>query len=582
MIWFDSIHDLQYYNQPKGVPCYCEALAYPFDMYLQGHIHKGSGDYTLKVYVYSADGLTMYEDATAYFDYYFGKVPATGNDFFNARLKSFSPAMCAHECYILKVQVTQPGGIYKFNKFTERYCQNNCCDVAHNIRFEQVGFSPNVVNNDNNDPAAFMVEDSIVSGGSPNPNLYVPSGDCGEQLVRLITRFDCIDNFTGDFYGLPDTVYSGSASFTYRKVSTIKGRIVRRPREITRDISYNCRLLHSESAAQYLLEGFEFLPTWKMYELEGQLHANTIMVDDFRATAYYSFAGGTPMKQVNKCFELFKLEATLEDCTQRQIFGCSADCNTSNNFDSSNMMFAIPATYDDGGFFNSNGEKVANDYDGLIDYFRTRDGATNVNEPDTGDMNCTAYKVFSVTSAGQVDSFIYHDAPVRGNRVYGQRVGDINELCAGLPVVCMKPLTGEISVSVPQCTTATAGVFTVEDIDTDEATIVGYGNWAEVTAGTFAAVYNNEVSFSLEVVNGELTEDPANTEDDVYVTDTIAVISANARPLTQVILNSSNSTLPEGAGLTIDTNGLITYYGPVTSADPDDVTIELSNIKYNL
>ena len=49
MIWFDKITDLQYYHQPKNVPCYCEAIAYPTDMFLQGHIYNGNGSYTLKI-----------------------------------------------------------------------------------------------------------------------------------------------------------------------------------------------------------------------------------------------------------------------------------------------------------------------------------------------------------------------------------------------------------------------------------------------------------------------------------------------------------------------------------------------------
>lgn len=579
MIWFDNIYDLQYYHQPKGVPCYCESVAYPFDLFLQGHIYNGNGSYSLNIYVYSPDGLTQYEDATSYFDFYFGAVPGAGYDFFNARLKSFSPAMCAHECYILRAVVTQQG-INKFNKYTERYCQNDCCDVPHNIRFEQVGFAPNVINNDNNDPA-LQIEDTVVTGGV-TPEIYVPSGDCGEQLIRLISKFDCIDKFTGDFYGSPDTVYAGNANFEYRKVTSLKGRVVRRPREIKREVSYNCMLLKSESTAQYLLEGFEFLPAWKMYELEGQLHANRLFVDDFSGVKEYHYSGGTPVKQLNKCFELFKLEATLEDCSQRQVFGCAPGCNTNTSFDGSNMMFAIPADYNNGGFYNSNGERVAHNYEGLMDYFRTRDGASAINDIDTGSMQCSVYKVLSVTSSAQIDTHIYYDNPVPGNKIYGQQVADISEFCAGLPNICACPVVGSFTVALPVCTAAITGPFTVVAIDVDNVAVAGYGNWVDNVSATSAAVYNNEVTLNIEVVNDAITEDPNNPTADVYVSDVIGVIGSIARPATQVVLNSTNSNLPEEVGITIDSSGLISYYGPVTVADPGDVTIQLTNITYNI
>lgn len=411
MIWFDKITDLQYYHQPKDVPCYCEAIAYPTDMFMQGHIYNGNGNYTLKIYVYSADGTVQYEDATAYFDYYFGKIPGLGTHFFNARLKSFSPAMCAHECYVLRAEVIQSNSVVVFNKYTERYCQNNCCDTARNITFEQTGFSPLVINGgDVTDPLVEISGNEVVLAGA-SPEIFIPAGNCGEQLIRILSKFDCIDKFTGDFYGIPDEVISGDANFAYRKITTLRGRIVRRPRDIKREISYNCKLQRSESAAQYLLEGFEYLPPWKMYEIEGQLHANRIWVDDFSGVREYRFAGGVAFKQVSKCFELFKMGVTLEDCTQRQVFGCMPNCITAPNFDGSNKIFAISASYSGNGFYNSNKQLIAYDYEGLLNYFRTRTGATEVSDVDTEEMNCSAYKVLSVKSGEDIDTHIYYDAP---------------------------------------------------------------------------------------------------------------------------------------------------------------------------
>lgn len=581
MTWFDNIKDLQYYHQPKDVPCYCEAVAYPFDLYLQGHIPNGSRNYTLNIYVYSADGLTQYENATSYFQYYFGAVPGGNTHFFNARLKSFSPAMCAHECYILRAQVVQSNGVFVFDKYTERYCQNNCCNVAANITFEQAGFAPMVTTNEGNDPAAVTQGGDVVVAGS-NPTLYIPTGNCGEQLIRIISKFDCIDNFTGDFYGTPGDIISGSADFEYRKITTMRGRIVRRPREISREMSYNCKLQRAESTAQYLLEGFEFLPPWKMYEIEGQLHANRIFIDDFSGVREYRYPGGTPMKQVSKCFELFKLEATLEDCTQRQVFGCAPGCITNVNFDGSDKLFAIPASYSGGGFYNSNRELIAADYDGLLDYFRTRTGATGVNDVDTGSMNCSAYKVVGVSSTGQIDTHIYYDGPVANNKVYGVVAGNINDMCSYLPAICAVPAPGTVSIAVAVCAVPVNGTVSVTTLDTDEVNITGFGNWVADEGATTGTVYNNEVSINLHVVNSTLTEDPDAPDDDVILLAQVAVVGSHGRPSAMAVLNSNNNPLPEGVTITIDNHGAVMYYGPATDAAATNVTIEIYNLKYNI
>ncbi len=582
MIWFDKITDLQYYHQSKDVPCYCEAIAYPTDMFLQGHINNGNGSYILKIYVYSADGLIQYEEATSYFDYYFGKIPGHGTHFFNARLKSFSPAMCAHECYVLRAEVIQSNGVIVFNKYTERYCQNNCCDVARNITFEQTGFSPLVIDGgDISDPLVEVLGNEVTLAGASS-EIFIPAGNCGEQLIRILSKFDCIDKFTGDFYGTADEVLSGDASFAYRKITTLRGRIVRRPRDIKREISYNCKLQRSESAAQYLLEGFEYLPPWKMYEIEGQLHANRIWVDDFSGVREYQFAGGTAFKQVSKCFEFFKLEVALEDCTQRQIFGCMPDCKTSQNFDGSDKIYVLPGTYNGGAFYNSSKQLIANDYQGLLDYFRTRNGVTHVNDIDTVSIGCDVYKVFGVTSDGYIDAYIYYDAPAPVNKVHARNADNIIDLCAGLPAVCALPAAVSFSVAEHICDIPVPGVFAVDDTDTDEVVMVGFADWEPDMAETSGAAHNHEVAINLKVVNETLTEDPAHPGEPVHIGEVIAIIGSNGRPAETIALNSTNSSLPPDTFITIDTYGRIYYYGFSTAASASDVTIELNNITFNI
>lgn len=595
MIWFDSIYDLQYYNQPKGVPCYCEALTYPHDLQLQGALDNSIDNYSIKLYVYSADGTTQYEDATSYFEYYFGKVTASTYPlhFFNARLKSYTPAMCQHACYILRVVVTGTinGQVHTlFDKYTERYCQTDCCDVAKNVTIDQDGVSIG------SGTISTGGVDTIFTSGNPTGvgiatpvtatpiSPATPMGACGEPLIRLVSTFDCIDNFTGEFYGVPDSTMSGTvATFQYVKVSTFKGRLVRRPRDISREISFNCRLLSAESTPVYLLEGFEFFPPWKMYEIESQLHAKYIYVDTYAESKLYQYAGDTPFSQVNSCFELFKLAATLQDCTQRQLYSCAPDCNKLTNPDDSNLLFAIPQGYQGGAFYDEQKVKVANDYEGLKDYLRTRDGVSAINEIDTGTLACEVYSVVTITTTKPITSSLFYDEPAASNRLSSLVVKEYNDVCATLPIYCATPVLSMFSLEEAVCATPQNGIYTVEALVPDVVGINGYGDWEEDSETSDASIWKGQVTFSLNVVNDQLTEDPEAVGEPIVIPSVIiGVIGGSARPDTIVALHSGNNSLSDDVYITIDNYGLIRYSGPVTAATANDVSILLSNLTYNI
>ena len=596
MTWLDSIYDLQYYNQPKGIQCYCEELAFPSDLMLHASIAGGGSNYTLKVYVYSPDGLTQYEDATLYFDHYFGKVSASDLHFFNARMKTFAPSMCAHACYILRAVVTtQISGQTHvvFDKYTERYCQSNCCDVAKNISITQTGFQPNVIGlglEDANNP--------VLIGGNPDStpvNTSTPAGApsvprsetaCGEPVIRLITKFDCADNFTGDYYGKPDVVLSGgSADFTYVRVSTFKGRLVRKPRSIEKEVSYNCKLQRVESTPQFLLEGFEFFPDWKMYEIEHQLHANHIYIDDNVRTRRYDFAGEAAFSQINKCAELFKLEATMQECTQRQIFGCGLDCETDTlNFDGSNVMFAIPGNYNGGAFFSESKQAIAHDVEGLVDYLRTRNGVVSAQEVDISSIDSTLHKVVSVSGKEQLPSALYYDAPVAKNKIFAQKVSDIELLKLQETIVCAKPTTSAWAVEEAICTTPVGGSISMTDLTSDELTITEVGNWVIDNGQTHASIYEGIVTLSIKVDNTVLVQDPELLDEPLYVTDAlIGIMSLDGRPANYAVINNgNNSGMPDFSQIIIDVDGNIRYTGELTTATITESNLLLSNLTYNI
>lgn len=146
MVWIDLLEDLQFYNQTPGVDCYCDLLVEANDLILQAIVPPSpTGKYTLKVEVLQPDGLVVFEDASIYFEWYVFQ-GVNGVYYMNMRATRFSPAMCANSCFILRVTIGRLEGKGEvsynrivFQKYTERYCVDNCCLVAKDITIDSTG-----------------------------------------------------------------------------------------------------------------------------------------------------------------------------------------------------------------------------------------------------------------------------------------------------------------------------------------------------------------------------------------------------------------------------------------------------------
>ncbi len=570
MIWFNSISELQYYNPTPNGECYCESLLQPNDMQLQGLLFNGANPYTVTLYVYSADGLTQYADATTYFDIYTAKA-TNGQDYFNARLKSFHPTMCLYKCFIIRAIVVS-GGLTIFDKWTERWCQNDCCDTVSGVTYAQEGL-------------AVIPSDGVTPVRTNQPLLT----SCGDPVIRIISRFECIDEFTGEIYGDPIQVFSGAAEWNFTKITTTTGRIVPRPRDITREISYNCRLQRVESRPTYLLEAYEMFPAWKMLEIEGQLHANRLWVDDYINQKEYLFTGGTPFAKVEgalSCTELFKLETPLYECTQRQIFGCTTLCEATNN-----GYLIIPASYNDGGFYDENGTLIATVLDGtevspyavgLVQWLASQDGITSVTVIDITGYTCEdyTYAIVQVQGNGYIPTFIYIDSPTSVNRIYTNITNDADALCDYIgETPCAKPVLWNIAVTDMVCATPVIGDIVVETITPTDLLVTDYGSdWVQSTSS--GALYNTEVSLSIETTNTSIIAGIG--EDFVLTAVTIASIQAEGRPTTTVVLTSDNSTLTGDTIVAIFPTGEIQVSGTFTITVTDELTLDFDNLTYSI
>lgn len=574
MTWLNSIQELQFYNQPAGVPCYCQTLLQPSDIMLQGSFPPSGSEYTIFLRVYSADGLTLYEDATSYFDVWFGVNPVTLQHFFTARLNQWADSMCEHKCFIIRAIVTAPN-LKVFDKYTERYCQSDCCNTASGVIFAQEG----VISVD----GTFEL--------TATSELFT---DCGDKLIKIITVDDCYNKFLDEYYSVPPVIISGDATFTYSRSTIMKGRIVRRPREIQRDISYNCKLQRVESTPVFLLEGFEYLPPWKMFDLEGQLHSQYIWVQDVLGSNRYEFAGGVPFRKVegaNSCTEIFKLETEMQECRQRQVFGCSEPCD-SIGYEGYTNFFIIPSAYAGNGFYGDDRSYIAADTTGLIDYLRAFADVTDVAElAFSPASDCDYYAVIGVAGNGYLPNTIYYGIPTAANRIFAVSLDEASEVCNFVnPNNCATPVLGVVTLVPVDCATPVLGDVTMTIITPEEVGIIQYipMNWEFVYSGspavpedTEASVYNNQVTFSIKARNYGVPE-PELTF--IFSGEVIGVMGAEGRPSTLRMLTSANNgSLTDEQTITIDEYGLITYSGPPTDVDEGNYSeVQLSNLIYNL
>lgn len=610
MIWVNRIADLDYYNTTPGAPCYCEFLVYPGDLVLQAQYPTPAFGEAIIISVLSPDGLQVYEsNANAYFEVYYFTIGSIR--YCNIRLKTYSPAMCSNKCWILHVQIENGTKIISFDKYTNKYCQASCCDIPRGVSLTPSG----------------VVGQELIKPSIP----VLPITECGKPLIRITANFDCYDNQLGDYYGIP----SGQ-TWGFSKTTNIAGLYRRRPREITRNISYNCRLQRSESFAPYRLysqyaEGT--FPAWKMNELEAMFHGLWVDVTNFVTAHRFQFDGGVIAKPIGEavCWDMFQLDTTLRTCFIRQTFGCDKDCATG----SQSLAFLIPLGYNGGNFYTENRQAVG-DYDALLDWFRAQNGVTSVE--DSGDYD-NVYGAFVVTGTGYIPTQLYYNNINPRNRVFGvpnpvsPSVGcaqpQIGEIIV-VPYACATPVIGSIDIlSVDTVIAAINSTedWTVDPVNSDVTMSPTYGRmriksrttgitssdespaqWIDVTvaeSGDHFNVYNPSQRAKVVVFgsqaygSSEFTQDDGSTlvimddlefvEGDevtvgintgastVYLNGAhIGIISIPGRPI------APQQVIGDGYLINIDTNGNIFYYGEPTTATDTYVEVELTDIYYNL
>lgn len=561
MIWIGDKNKLSYYTKCNDtIDCYCDLLVYPNDLILQGTFNKQSGNYAISVEVWTPDGNTIHEVVDSiYYEYYFANNKFIGRDYFVVRLKAWSPSMCANNCFVMRIGIrdVSNGNQLIFASWTDRYCIADCCDVARDIYVSQ----------ENND----------IGTGTSVPTIEPGTAfHCGQPLIRLFTFNTCNDLFNSDIYKSPTTVYSGTA-FDFYKVTNFRGRIRRLPSDIKRTYSYNCVLQLTESEAQWLIEGWEYFPEWKMRDLEAQMRLQFIYADDFSETVRLEFKGGSIFEDVqSKCCIYYKFAPILNECIDRQYYGCGDPCN-SETYGSYQMIYAIP---NQGDFFSEQGVFIGYDSDTLITWLRSQPDVTNVEEINQSPVTVDVYALIGLNTDGVAPSSIYVGGTLANNRIFGMTPETLQDIADSLNQSCGKPVLGTITVEQVICAAPVLGAIIVEGETSEAVTVEPYGSWIDM--GMVAGEASGGAArINLQLENTTITKPDANPV--FLLNHIIGTVSSAGRPITdQVLNNGNNGTIPVDVTITIDAAGLIRYSGEPTDGDGSGIEIDISNIYYNL
>lgn len=312
MVFVDDMHDLEYYHPYPDYGCYGDIVTQPGDIMLQAQLgtsYNLSSIIAPVVKVYTTDGVTLLEDASAYFNLRLLYNVIDGITYYYANLicNNYSPQMLAHICFTLRVTVPMDGsGNNYFDKFTQKYQLLNPAEVP------VVGVTVTV------DGSANL---ATLCYSQPFTNSCVP------DLVQLVWQSDCTEDFNGDFYGPGTTFYTNTAAeVNFVRLTVIEGRLKKLPTNIKRTLSINCRTQRTEKTKKFLLQGKKPFPLWKMEEIEMMLLGNRIFINGVEKQS----EGGTAFTQAGppkNCVFYYKLEMDIQDCYQWQIYGCTPSCD---------------------------------------------------------------------------------------------------------------------------------------------------------------------------------------------------------------------------------------------------------------
>lgn len=336
---------------------------------------------------------------------------------------------------------------------------------------------------------------------------------CGKPIITLSAAGDCNTNRPDIIPINPD----GSSPIDtapgkvdkYAARVNVRACIVRLPREITRQISFNCRTQRVETAVKYRIQGYDSFTPDKMDEVERIFFGQKIWVNGIEV----QFEGGSVFEPLGQNYpNEYRLNVEVSECPTRITYGCGSNINCGPP----KYTFVIPdGIADMSRYFNSNNQIVADTFENLMAYYRAQPGVASVTEVTSEHAgDCIFNRAFEVTTYDVTpESFFVGQISPR-NRVFGRRLDEVSEFCEGLPAVgsCVAPILG---VPVIEDTSCDAPVLGTPIIESETCGIELQNGWIDVDGGTQVKSVNGETKLSITVQKSGLTPTPVNEYDEV-------------------------------------------------------------------
>jgi len=546
MYWFNR-EDLLYYHPNTGGYCYCELLIEPSDLLLQGRIPIVPPGTDMLVEAYEPDGLTLIENVTAYFIGIFAE-DTNGEGYFNIRCVTFPPSLC-DRCFVLRVVATTPVGSASttvFDQYTQQYCIDDCCVGIGRL---EVGEG---------------AEKQVLTAYRASTR----TDKCGNPILRISSFFTCIDNYTGEYWGLARRIIEGinnpsQDDINFGKVTNIRGLFKRLPREVKTTIALNCKTQKTEGTRLFMVQGSDFVPTWKMDEIEGQLSSYQVRINDIEVKIQTS----TPFQKIQpyqktEAQEYFRLDTTVQQCRIWQIFGCASVCPTTGQ--------AKYATLKQGQslykVFDANGTPVATSLEDFKTYLLSQDGVSTVTDVSYVYGAYGYDTVLLVEGDGYIPSSFYLNYV--GADAAWLLVNEVIDLFNACPSAAI----GSISDESDTCPSAVIGNITDEANSTITDTVYSTNVWA-VQGGAIASLYNNTVR--LDFVSRATSF--ANSQD-ILSGEIVGFVINQFIPAVERIITEN---LPTDVTVIVGTDGFIRWFGPMTTGiSYGEVTF--TNVIYNI
>lgn len=548
MYFFNATDELLFYYPNSGGYCYCERLLNPQDMTLQGKLPKVSASATVVVEAYQPNGVDFIETITPYFKGIIG-VDTNGGYYFNLILQSFPPMACL-DCFVVRVKVTDVVGgsnVVVFDKYTQQYCVPDCCASEGQLEAGE---------GDQKEIFTSQRTSSRLDG-------------CGNPIVQIRSTYPCFDNNNGDYYGKAVRIIKGINNSTpddvvFYKITNIEALFKRLPREIKTTISLNCKVQKTESTRQWMLQSKQFVPTWKMDEMEGQFLANVMLINgtEYRIQTTVPFSKVAPYQRF-EVQEYFRLDTVVEACRIWQIFGCGTNCVDLNRLAYAPLKVG-ETLYK---VFDSDGALIALTQADFVTYLLSQEGITAVTDVSYVYASYGYSSVLMIESEnGYVPSYFYLNY-VGANSKWPM-VAEVIDLFIG----CQPAVVGTITDASYACDAAALGTITDVAASLITQTVLDFGDWT-VQPGSIATLVGPTVRLTFTSRNLLLANSQAQIGDVVgYVTDSF--VPAEERTLT--------ANLAADTYVVVGQDGTIRWFGPLTDSTPSYGEVEFINVTYNI